>query len=88
MLASNYADRLNPLLLACTEEGVLRTTDKGLTRVEVLPLASGAGPVAFSQSHVELAYTIARDGTAYRSTDFGATWTPGAVLRLPSAPRG
>lgn len=36
---------------------------KGLTRVEVLLLASGVGPVAFSQSHVELAHVIAVDGT-------------------------
>jgi hypothetical protein len=28
---------------------------------------------------VELAYAIAGDGTAYRSTDFGATWTPVAA---------
>lgn len=55
---------------------------KGLTRVEVLPLASGAGPVACSQSHVELAYVIAGDGTAYRSMDIGATWTPVAAAPL------
>jgi photosystem II stability/assembly factor-like uncharacterized protein len=74
-LAPNYADRHHALLLAATEEGVLRTTDYGMTWVKVLPLGSGAGPVAFSQSHVGLAYAIAGDGVAYRSTDFGATWT-------------
>ena len=64
------------------KEGVLRTTGNGLTWVEVLPLASGVGPVAFSQSHVELAYVIAGDGTAYRSMDIGATWTPVAAAPL------
>ncbi len=75
-LAPNYDDRHHALLLAGTDEGVLRTTDKGQTWVEVLPLESGGGPVAFSQSRIELAYTLAGNGTAYRSTDFGATWTP------------
>jgi hypothetical protein len=40
------------------------------------------GPVAFSQSHVELAYVIAGDGTAYRNMDTGATWTPVAAAPL------
>jgi photosystem II stability/assembly factor-like uncharacterized protein len=74
-LAPNYADRHHLLLLAGTDDGVLRTTDKGETWVEVLPLENEGGPVAFSQSRVELAYAFAADGTTYRSTDFGATWT-------------
>jgi photosystem II stability/assembly factor-like uncharacterized protein len=73
--APNYSDRHHALLLASTDEGVLRTTDKGQTWGEALPLGSGAGPVAFSQSRIGLVYAIAGDGTAYRSTDFGATWT-------------
>jgi photosystem II stability/assembly factor-like uncharacterized protein len=74
-LAPNYGDRYHALLLARTNDGVFRTTNKGQTWVEVLPLGNGSGPVAFSQSRVELAYALAADGTAYRSTDFGATWT-------------
>lgn len=74
-LAPNYGDPHHALLLASTDEGVLRTTDKGETWVEVLPLESGGGPVAFSQSRMELAYALAGDGITYRSTDFGATWT-------------
>lgn len=84
-LAPNYSDRHHALLLAGTDEGVLRTTDKGQTWVEVLPLGNGAGPVAFSQSHIGLAYAIAGDGTAYRSTDFGATWTPVGEAALAAA---
>jgi photosystem II stability/assembly factor-like uncharacterized protein len=74
-LAPNYADRYNALLLAGTGEGVLRTTDKGGNWAEVLPLESGGGPVAFAQARIELAYALSSDGTTYRSTDFGATWT-------------
>lgn len=74
-LAPNYDDQHHAFLLAGTEEGVLRTTDKGQTWVQVLPLESGGGPVAFSQSDIELAYALATDGTIYGSRDFGATWT-------------
>jgi photosystem II stability/assembly factor-like uncharacterized protein len=74
-LAPNYDDQHHALLLAGTDEGVLRTSDKGQTWAQVLPLESGGGPVVFSQSRIELAYALAADGTIYRSTDFGATWT-------------
>jgi photosystem II stability/assembly factor-like uncharacterized protein len=75
-IAPNYSDRHNALLLAATRGGLLRTTDKGLTWDEVLPLRSGAAGVAFSQSRVELAFAVAGDGTMFRSDDFGATWAP------------
>ena len=74
--APNYGDRHHTLLLATTDEGVLRTSDKGQTWVEVLRLGGGVGPVAFSQSHIGLAYALAGNGNAYQSTDFGATWAP------------
>jgi photosystem II stability/assembly factor-like uncharacterized protein len=74
-LAPNYADRHHGLLLAGTDEGVLRTADKGQTWQRVLPLARGSAAVAFSQSQAHIAYAISRDGTTYRSTDLGATWT-------------
>lgn len=75
-LAPNYDDRHHALLLAGTEAGVLRTTDKGETWQKVLALGYGAGPVAFSQSRVGLAYVVAADGTVHRSDDFGTTWAP------------
>jgi photosystem II stability/assembly factor-like uncharacterized protein len=75
-LSPNYGDRHHTLLLAATDEGVLRTSDKGLTWVEVLRLGGGVGPVAFSQSQIGLAYALAANGRAYQSTDFGATWAP------------
>ena len=85
-LAPNYSDRHHALLLASTEEGILRTTDKGQTWREVLSLGKGAGPVAFSQSRIGLAYAITGDGTAYSSTDFGATWAPVEAAGSPSPP--
>jgi photosystem II stability/assembly factor-like uncharacterized protein len=74
-LAPNYDDRHHAVLLAGSEEGVLRTTDQGQTWAQVLPLDDGCAAVAFSQGRIELAYALAADGTSYRSTDFGATWT-------------
>jgi hypothetical protein len=75
-LAPNYDDQHNAVLLAGTNEGLLRTTNKGQTWRMVLDVDSGAGAVAFSQTRVGAAYAVAGDGTTYRSTDFGATWTP------------
>jgi photosystem II stability/assembly factor-like uncharacterized protein len=73
-LAPNYADRHHGLLLAGTDEGVLRTADKGQTWQTVLSPAD-ARAVAFSQSQTHIAYALTRDGTTYRSIDFGTTWT-------------
>jgi photosystem II stability/assembly factor-like uncharacterized protein len=75
-LAPNYDDRHHATLLAGTEAGVLRTTDKGQSWHRVLALGQGAGPVAFAQSRVGQAYVVAADGAVYRSDDFGATWAP------------
>lgn len=73
-LAPNYADRRDGLLLAGSEDGVLRTTDKGQSWDNVLSLEGGATAVAFSQSTVGIAYALDRGGVTYRSADFGATW--------------
>jgi photosystem II stability/assembly factor-like uncharacterized protein len=73
-LAPNYADQRDGLLLAGSEEGVLRTTDKGQSWDSVLSLEGGATAVAFSQSTVGIAYALDRGGAIYRSADFGATW--------------
>lgn len=84
-LAPNYGDLHNALLLAGTGEGIIRTTDKGVTWEEVLRLEGGAGCVAFSPDHIGLAYAIASDGTAYRSTDFGASWVTAVEAAFASA---
>jgi hypothetical protein len=75
-LAPSYDDRHKAVLLAATDDGLLRTTNYGHTWKVVLDIESGARAVAFSQSRASAAYAVAGDGTIYRSSNFGVTWTP------------
>lgn len=72
-LATNPED---PRLIVAAGPGILLSTDGGETWEERLPLAEGAGPVAWSESHPTQAYTVGFDRTLYETSDGGRTWNP------------
>lgn len=63
-------------LVLATGPGILRSTDGGKHWSQAFRLDAGAGPVAWSPAHPNVAYVVGFDRTLYRSGDSGATWAP------------
>jgi len=66
----------DPNTVVATGPGILLSRDGGRTWNEVLALADGAGPVAWSPSDPNVAYAVGFDRTLYRSDDGGVSWNP------------
>jgi photosystem II stability/assembly factor-like uncharacterized protein len=62
------------LLLASTPLGLHRSTTGGADWELVFPLAEGAGPLAWSPAHPDVAYAVGLDRRLYRSADAGRRW--------------
>jgi photosystem II stability/assembly factor-like uncharacterized protein len=60
--------------ILATSSGILLSTDGGERWREVMPLATGAGPVAWSPSDPEIAYVVGFDRRLYRTEDAGVSW--------------
>jgi len=72
-LAINPED---PRRILASGPGILLSRDGGKTWDEVLPIADGAGPVAWAPSAPDVAYVVGFDRTLYKTTDGGETWSP------------
>src|SRR6266540_1825128 len=72
-LAINPAD---PDSVVATGPGILLSRDGGRTWDEVLALAEGAGPVAWSPSDLDVGYAVGFDRVLYRTSDRGQSWQP------------
>jgi photosystem II stability/assembly factor-like uncharacterized protein len=72
-LAINPAD---PNTVVATGPGILLSRDSGRTWDEVLALAEGAGPVAWSTSDPDVGYAVGFDRVLYRTSDRGQSWQP------------
>src|SRR6266545_2614537 len=59
-----------------TGPGILLSRDGGRTWDEVLALAEGAGPVAWSPSDLDVGYAVGFDRVLYRTSDRGQSWQP------------
>jgi photosystem II stability/assembly factor-like uncharacterized protein len=66
----------DPAVIIGAGEGILRSSDGGATWEQILPLAKGAGPVAWSASDPDVAYVVGFDRTLYRTQDRGGSWQP------------
>jgi photosystem II stability/assembly factor-like uncharacterized protein len=66
----------DPAVVLAAGEGVLRSTDGGASWDQVLRLAQGAGPVAWSASEPDVGYVVGFDRLLYRTGDRGASWQP------------
>jgi len=66
----------DPERVLATGPGVLISTDGGDNWRQGLELDYGAGPVAWSPSDPNVAYTVGFDRTLYRTKDGGETWQP------------
>jgi photosystem II stability/assembly factor-like uncharacterized protein len=65
-----------PQRIIATGAGILLSTDGGRNWDQVLPLAQGAGPVAWAPSKPRVGYVVGFDRILYRTDDGGATWRP------------
>lgn len=65
-----------PKRAVATGSGIFMSDDQGESWREVLPLAKGGGPVAWSPSSPKIGYVVSFDRTLYKTTDGGSTWQP------------
>jgi photosystem II stability/assembly factor-like uncharacterized protein len=63
-----------PDTILATGSAIRLSTDGGESWQDVQPIGQGAGPVAWSPSHPEIAYAVGFDGNLYRTEDTGASW--------------
>jgi photosystem II stability/assembly factor-like uncharacterized protein len=54
--------------------GILRSSDGGASWQQVLALANGGGPVAWSASDPDIGYAVGFDRTLYRTQDRASSW--------------
>jgi photosystem II stability/assembly factor-like uncharacterized protein len=66
----------DPNTVVAAGPGVLLSRDGGRTWDEVLALADGAGPVAWSPSDPDIGYAVGFDRMLYRTSDRGQSWQP------------
>jgi photosystem II stability/assembly factor-like uncharacterized protein len=66
----------DPNTVVATGPGILLSRDGGRTWDEVLAVAEGAGPVAWSPSDPDLGYAVGFDRKLYRTSDRGQSWQP------------
>ena len=57
--------------------GILRSSDGGASWQQVLELANGGGPVAWSASDPDIGYAVGFDRTLYRTQDRASSWPAG-----------
>jgi photosystem II stability/assembly factor-like uncharacterized protein len=57
--------------------GILRSSDGGASWQQVLELADGGGPVAWSASDPDIGYAVGFDRTLYRTQDRASSWPAG-----------
>jgi photosystem II stability/assembly factor-like uncharacterized protein len=66
----------DPNTVVATGPGILLSRDGGRTWDEVLAVAEGAGPVAWSPSDPDVGYAVGFDRKLYRTSDRGQSWQP------------
>lgn len=66
----------DPKRAIASASGIFMSNDQGESWREVLPLAEGGGPVAWSASSPMVGYAVSFDRTLYKTTDGGSTWQP------------
>lgn len=66
----------DPKVVVAAGPGILRSIDGGSSWQEVLQLADGVGPVAWSTSNSDVGYAVGFDRTLYRTGDRGQSWQP------------
>jgi photosystem II stability/assembly factor-like uncharacterized protein len=66
----------DPNTVVAAGPGVLLSRDGGRTWDDVLAVAEGAGPVAWSPSDPEVGYAVGFDRVLYRTSDRGQSWQP------------
>jgi photosystem II stability/assembly factor-like uncharacterized protein len=66
----------DPTVAIAAGSGILRSSNGGASWQQVLELADGAGPVAWSASAPDIGYAVGFDRTLYRTQDRGSSWQP------------
>ncbi|MGH3038589.1 MAG: WD40/YVTN/BNR-like repeat-containing protein [Gaiellaceae bacterium] len=64
----------DPTVAIAAGAGILRSNDGGASWQQVLEIAEGAGPVAWSASDPDIGYVVGFDRTLYRTQDRGESW--------------
>lgn len=64
----------DPTVAIAAGAGILRSNDGGASWQQVLEIAEGAGPVAWSGSDPDVGYAVGFDRTLYRTQDRGSSW--------------
>jgi photosystem II stability/assembly factor-like uncharacterized protein len=64
----------DPTVVIAAGSGILRSSDGGASWEQVLELADGAGPVAWSASDPDVGYAVGFDRMLYRTHDRGSSW--------------